>query len=93
VASRFLHQLSARDAEFRIISPLNGDRYEIPAGTDPRYATIPLRAVGAAADTPIRWFVDGQPSPSDRWQLRSGRHAIRAVGASGRVAEVAVQVR
>ena len=33
---------------FRILSPQDGDRYSVPVGGDPRYATIALRASGAA---------------------------------------------
>jgi penicillin-binding protein 1C len=86
-------QLAAADSAFRIVSPLDGDRYQVPPGVDPRYATIALRAVGAAGDEPVRWFVDGRPAVSTRWQLRSGPHALRAVGASGRVSQVRIQVQ
>jgi membrane carboxypeptidase/penicillin-binding protein PbpC len=80
-------------AGFRIVSPLEGDRYQVPPGVEARYATIALRAAGAPGDAPVRWWVDGVPTHSARWQLRPGRHSIRAVAASGRVAEVAVEVR
>jgi len=80
-------------AGFRIVSPLQGDRYQVPPGVEARYATIALRAAGAPGDAPVRWWVDGAPTRSARWQLRPGRHSIRAVAASGRVAEVAVEVR
>jgi hypothetical protein len=36
--------------------------------------------------------VDGRPVASTRWQLHAGTHAIRAVGASGREAEVTIVV-
>jgi membrane carboxypeptidase/penicillin-binding protein PbpC len=78
---------------FRVVSPLDGDRYQVPPGMDPRYATIPLRAAGAASDQPVRWLVDGRETPSTRWQLRPGVHAFRAVAASGREAEVRIEVR
>ncbi len=78
---------------FRVVSPLDGDRYQVPPGMDPRYATIPLRAAGAASDQPVRWLVDGRQTPSTRWQLRPGVHAFRAVAASGREAEVRIEVR
>jgi penicillin-binding protein 1C len=80
-------------AGFRIVSPLQGDRYQVPPGVEARYATIALRAAGAPGDAPVRWWVDGAPTRSARWQLRPGRHSIRAVAASGRVAEVTVEVR
>src|SRR5213076_2197540 len=33
-------------APFRILSPQDGDRYTLPVGVDPRYATLALRAAG-----------------------------------------------
>jgi len=82
-----------RAAGFRIVSPLQGDRYQVPPGVEARYATIALRAAGAPGDAPVRWWVDGAPTRSARWQLRPGRHSIRAVAASGRVAGVTVEVK
>jgi penicillin-binding protein 1C len=84
--------LAAADSGFHIVSPLDGDRYAVPPGTDPRYATVALRAVGRPEDDPVRWSVDGRPVGSTRWQLRSGTHAVRAVAASGREAEVTIRV-
>ena len=81
------------DTGFRIVSPLPGDRYQVPPGVDPRYATIALRAAGAPNDAPVRWWVDGQPTRASRWQLRAGAHAFRAVARSGRVAEAQISVR
>jgi hypothetical protein len=81
------------DARFRIVSPLQGDRYQIPPDVDPRYATIALRAVGASDDGAVRWWVDGSRVVSGRWQLRRGAHAARAVAASGRSAEVTFEVK
>lgn len=85
-------QLAAADTAFAIVSPHDGDRYQIPPGIDPRYATIALRAVGRRGDQPVRWFVDGRRTRASRWRLRSGSHDIRAVAASGRVAEVSIAV-
>ncbi|MGH7538666.1 MAG: penicillin-binding protein 1C, partial [Gemmatimonadales bacterium] len=45
-------------APFRITSPRDGDRYSLPGGVDPRYATIALRTSGGDAAR-VRWFVDG----------------------------------
>jgi len=84
---------AAADSGFRIVSPLDGDRYQVPPGVDARYATIALRAAGAPGDGSVRWWVDGQPIRADRWQLRPGAHAFRAVARSGRVAEATIQVR
>jgi len=76
-----------------ILSPQDGDHYEIPPGVDRRYATIALSAAATADDQPVRWLVDGSAISGSRWPLQSGTHRIRAVGASGRMAEVRVQVR
>jgi penicillin-binding protein 1C len=78
---------------FEIVSPLDGDRYQIPPGMSGRYATIPLRVSGNAADEPIRWIVDGRPTRQTRWQLRPGTHEIRALAASGRSDQVRIEVQ
>lgn len=80
-------------SRLRIVSPLDGDRYQVPPGVDARYATIALRTEGAPDDSPVRWWVDGALTRAARWQLRPGPHAIRAVARSGRVAAVTIQVR
>ncbi len=85
-------RLAAADSSFRIVSPLDGDRYAVPPGVDARYATVALRAVGAPGDQPVRWFVDGRRWRAGRWPIRPGTHAIRAVAASGRAAVVTVEV-
>jgi penicillin-binding protein 1C len=84
---------AAPDSGFRIVSPLDGDRYQVPPGVDARYATIALRVAGAPDDAPVRWWVDGRPTRAARWQLRTGAHAFRAVARSGRVAEAQISVR
>src|SRR5206468_3270221 len=56
-------------AQFQIVSPRSGDRYEIPPGMDSRYATIAFRAATRPADGPVRWFVDGRPVSQPRWAL------------------------
>jgi len=76
---------------FRILSPQDGDRYALPVGIDPRYATLALRAAGGSG--PVRWFVDGRPFAGERWALAPGRHAIRAETASGERDEVRIDVR
>lgn len=85
--------LAAASRRLRIVSPLDGDEYEVPPGVDPRYATLALRAAGEPGDDPVRWTVDGRPVGGPRWRLRPGTHTIRAVGASGRSADVTIQVR
>ena len=85
--------LAAASRSLRIVSPLDGDEYEVPPGVDPRYATVALRAAGEPGDDPVRWTVDGRALDSPRWRLQPGTHTIRARGASGRRAEVTIQVR
>jgi penicillin-binding protein 1C len=67
-----------RAARFQITSPGAGDRYRIPPGVDPRYATVALRALGAPAGVSIRWSIDGHPVSSGRWRLVPGHHRLRA---------------
>ena len=74
---------------FRITSPQDGDRYSIPVGTDPRYATVALRSVGGSG---VSWYVDGHPWRSDRWPIVHGHHTIRAVDAHGNADQVSVVV-
>ncbi len=76
---------------FRILSPQNGDRYALPIGVDPRYATLSLRAAGGSGA--VRWFVDGRPVAGERWPLAPGRHAIRAETVRGERDEVRIDVR
>jgi penicillin-binding protein 1C len=83
--------LADGDARFRIVTPRDGDHFEVPTGMDARYATLGLRAAGAAG--PVRWLVDGQPVPGDRWRLAAGAHTIRAETGSGESDEVRVLVR
>ncbi|PYO36690.1 MAG: hypothetical protein DMD74_03450, partial [Gemmatimonadetes bacterium] len=78
-------------APFRILSPQNGDRYALPIGVDPRYATLSLRAAGGSGA--VRWFVDGRPVAGERWPLAPGRHAIRAETVRGERDEVRIDVR
>ena len=84
----------ARDSAaplFHISSPQNGDRYQLPAGVDARYATIALRASGAnAAD--VRWFIDGRPTRVKRMPLVPGIHVIRASASPAMSDEVRVTI-
>jgi len=79
-------------AQFQIVSPRAGDRYQIPPGMDARYATIALRASTTPGDGAIRWFVDGRRVLESRWALQPGSHVIRAVTASGASDEVLIEV-
>ena len=82
---------AAHDARFRIVSPLDGDRYAIPVGVEARYATIPLRAAGPGADG-VRWSVDGAPFDGERWRLAPGTHRVRARSTRGETAEARIVV-
>lgn len=78
---------------FRIVSPQDGDRYTIPVGGDPRYATIALRAAGGASDgSGVRWRVDGREWHEARWRLVPGRHTLRAIDARGNSDVVTIDV-
>jgi hypothetical protein len=76
---------------FRIVTPEEGDRYEVPPGVQPRYATIALRAGGGTGHA-IRWTVDGHGVPGERWALRPGAHVVRAEAGPGERAEVRIDV-
>jgi penicillin-binding protein 1C len=80
-----------RSARFRIVSPLNGDRYAIPPSVERRYATIALRAAGVGAEG-VRWWINGEPYEGTRWALAPGSHVVRAVSARGERAEVRIVV-
>ena len=83
--------VTASRSQFRIVSPLDGDRYSIPVGVESHYASVALRARGVGADQ-VRWMVDGKPHPADRWSLTPGTHEIRAVSARGDTARIRVVV-
>ena len=78
------HLTAADTAGFRIVSPRNGDRYQIPPGVPARYATVALVAAGSGSEKGVSWFVDGRPAHASRLTLQPGTHSIRAV-AGGRV--------
>ncbi|MFL5382989.1 MAG: penicillin-binding protein 1C [Longimicrobiaceae bacterium] len=75
---------------FRIVSPRNGDRFELPAGIEARYATIGFHAAGS--DAPVRWSVDGDGIDGGRWRLQPGEHRVRAQAATGAWDEVRIVV-
>jgi hypothetical protein len=79
-------------AGFRITSPLDGDRYQVPPGVDARYATISLRAAGARDPASVRWWVDGRAWRGSRLPLTLGEHLIRASTARGESAEARIVV-
>jgi penicillin-binding protein 1C len=79
------------DKTFRIISPMNGDRYSIPPGMEARYATIPFRAGGVGADA-VKWLVDGNPVVGGRWSLVPGEHTVSATSARGERVKVRITV-
>src|SRR5207249_3395707 len=60
--SQTVRQSDRPTLPFRILSPQDGDRYALPVGVDPRYATLALRAAGGSGEgAGVRWFVDGLP--------------------------------
>jgi penicillin-binding protein 1C len=84
---------TAASEAFRILSPQNGDRYTVPVGGDPRYATIALRASPGSGGSGVRWFVDGREWREPRWRLVPGRHTVRAVNGRGASDVVEFEVR
>jgi penicillin-binding protein 1C len=76
---------------FHILSPRDGDRYSLPVGADPRYATVALRAAGGGGS--VHWLVDGRLVSGERWTLAPGRHVIRAETPRGDRDEVRIDVR
>jgi penicillin-binding protein 1C len=89
------HDATARaevgSSEFRVVSPMDGDRYAIPAGVEARYATISLRAGGRGADG-VHWRIDGRRYEGARWPLALGTHVIQATSPSGETAEAHIVV-
>jgi penicillin-binding protein 1C len=81
-----------RPASFRILSPVDGDRYAIPSGVDSRYATIALRAAGVQVAREVRWSVDGAAYTKERWPLSTGEHVIEAMAPTGERAKVRIVV-
>jgi membrane carboxypeptidase/penicillin-binding protein PbpC len=77
---------------FRITSPLDGDRYQIPPGVDARYSSIALSAAGARDPASVRWFVDGSEWHRGRLPLTPGEHLIRAITRRGDSAAVRIVV-
>ena len=82
---------AVRLAAFRVLSPLDGDRYAVPIGIEARYATIPLRAAGPGANQ-VTWTVDGKPYTNERWALVPGDHVIEAVSARRDTVRVRIAV-
>ena len=79
-------------AAYRILSPLDGDRYEVPPGTDPRFATVALTAAPMSPDEAPAWTIDGRGFTGARWRLEPGRHTIRAIWPNGRADSVRIIV-
>ena len=73
---RVAGKLAPAPAGFRIVSPLDGDRYSVPPSVDARYSTVALRAAGARSA--VRWSVDGRAFASERLALVPGIHVIEA---------------
>ncbi|MDB4909931.1 MAG: penicillin-binding protein, partial [Gemmatimonadetes bacterium] len=81
----------AAERRFRISSPQDGDRYQLPAGVDARFATIALRAEGADPGA-VRWFIDGRPTNARRMPLIAGTHLVRASTSTAASDEVHVTI-
>ena len=79
-------------AGFGIVSPRDGDRYQVPPGVDPRFSTIALRAAGVRDPATVGWSVDGRAYHSSRLPLAPGEHVIRAFTPRGDSAEVRIVV-
>jgi penicillin-binding protein 1C len=73
----------------RIVTPLDGDRYELPPGVDARFATIPLAAMPAAG---VTWRIDGHRFGGARWTPQPGTHVITAAWPDGRADSVVVVI-
>jgi hypothetical protein len=76
---------------FKILSPLDGDKYSLPPGVEAKYATIPLRANGPGAER-VEWTVDGRGYAGERWQLSPGTHVFQATSKRGETARVRIVV-
>lgn len=72
----------------RILSPRQGDIYDVPPSIEARYATVPLVASGEGA----AWFVDGEPHADSRWTIEVGDHTIVARWPTGLADSVRVSV-
>jgi len=83
VEATMRHAAVVDSAGFRIVSPRDGDRYQVPPGVPARYATVALLAAGAASGQAIEWYVDGRLTRTSRLALEPGEHVIRAVVAGG----------
>ncbi len=80
------------DQRFRIVSPLDGDVYQVPPDVDTRYASVSLIAVGGAGPERVSWFVNGRPVRGSRFRLTPGQHTIIARSSRGERDEVRVTV-
>ncbi len=93
-AARVAHVTATADApaRFRIVAPMDGDRYTVPPGVDPRFATLALRVIGTGAGSTTRWYVDGVRLSAPRWRLQEGVHVVRAEAPVGHADEVRIVV-
>ena len=87
--TRVAGRVAASPVGFRIVSPLDGDRYSVPPSVDARYSTVALRAAGASGV--VRWSVDGRAFRAERLALVPGSHVIEAE-AGGERREVRITV-
>ncbi len=78
------------DVRRRIVSPQDGDVYEVPVGVRPEFATLPLAALPADG---VRWRIDGRPFMGARWPIAEGRHEVSAEWPDGARDSVRINVR
>ena len=81
----------ARASQFRITSPLEGDRYSIPAGVEARYASIALRQAGLVRSRSAGPSTESR-TRGDRWALVPGIARDSGRVGAGDTAEVRVVV-
>lgn len=85
-------QDSVVEQRFRIVSPLDGDRYQVPPNVDARYASVSLVTAGGAGPDRVRWLLNGVPVHGGRFRLAPGAHRITAHSARGETDEVRITV-
>jgi membrane carboxypeptidase/penicillin-binding protein PbpC len=82
-----------------IAAPLAGATYLIDPTLRAEFQTLPLRARGVPAGTPLEWLVNNvavgtvDAGGTLRWPLARGRHVIVVRDAFGERAETAIEVR
>jgi penicillin-binding protein 1C len=86
------HGSDSTGGRFRITSPAAGDRYQVPPGVDPSYATIALRSAGSNNPGAVQWAINGTLVPGARWRIAPGRFTVTAMAKTGEVDSVHFEV-